>query len=229
MRGYILAGAILAAVFARSVGAQAQTIAKAPEHPACVYPDPYSLLPPHSEVEKVDYLPLDFAGIPIRWMFVSYSASYDSGAKVFVLSCDGTVLAQTDTGPILTVAFTTSITNREYVNRDYTVEAHYEDLRNSGESTIIMQYKNNEILHLWVHPIRTETYWPGTHPGVAHRDDHIRKVTDTYSWTYNRYTNTIEVTGQRATELKSGSTTYRTLSPEKFCYRPEFTRYVPCN
>ncbi len=183
---------------------------------ACVNPDPYRLMGGgFAALESVQYF---YYGANLnRWVFISWGAP--PGGMVFVLACDGRVIAERYLGHL------EKFDEGPTVNGKETVEVRYISATGTGtfdRSVSLLRFDGKFIVDLWDHDAND-------FGSIPERDGRWLSETDVYDWEYQlrEPVAEIRVTGTRKTEL-NGRTHTRGLPPEKYCYREDKNKFVRC-
>jgi len=203
-------------------------------NPRCVYPDPYVLLGrDFAGLEKVDYRFIDTKAGQLRWVFLSWAGP--KGGTVFVLSCDGHVVAEHGLGYAEELEFGP-------LPDPWTIDVKYTDATGTGlleRSESFLQFDGKTIAVLWDHKILDRSTFPNFMWTGRQDDDRSRTDTYTYQWTYSQPRNEIRVTGTHKVELDPGPRKHKAgsdpsvvhssaLPEEKYCFKSEANRFVRC-
>jgi hypothetical protein len=206
----------IGAVFATSIGNGAATQPR-----LCVYPDPHTLVARDVTPEIVAYRLFDTKAGPTRWLFLSWNNPSEDG-MVFVLACDGHVVAKQRvgyirghdwggppdprTGPGTQVDVTTSVATPTPDHRNSIIT----------QSDTWLQFDGKTIAVLWTHA--TFVTHIGNGPG---------STADTYEEDFLPPQNEIHVLGKRRMVLDEDAKPV-SLPEERYCYRAALNRYVRC-
>ncbi len=177
-------------------------------------------------LRDIQYLPLQHKIGPLRWAFLSWEGPPDG--MVFVLSCDGQILAKRGLG------FIDKLKAGPAVEGQSTVEARY--VSGSGtdmdeHAVSLLAFDGKSIRVLWDHPsydsstMSTLRENPKTHQIIWRAD------TYSYAWSYlparSMNKTAIDVTGVHEIDI-SGVIHKRAARPERYCYRSGKNEFVRC-
>lgn len=188
----------------------------------CVYPDPYALM--GGEFAGLDRAEYMFTGnARIRWLFISFGGPPDG--EVFVLSCNGHVLAKRELGFVERYGWGPELPSLN------TAEVWF--IPNSGtgindHSVALLVFDGKSIRILWDHAVDDSATEPAYLFDGKPQSNGMRTDEQTYHWEYgDRDEKIIKVTG-RETRSTGIRTIRRTLPPEKYCFDASKLKYVRC-
>jgi hypothetical protein len=174
-------------------------------------------------LEKVDYLNPEAKDGEARWIFISWDGPPDG--VVYVLSCNGHVLAERRLGYLERLEFGPYVLNRA------TIEAWYIPGSGTGindHSIAILMFDGKSIRILWDHPVDDSATEPADMFRGEPQSNGMRTDEQTYHWEYgDREEKLIKVTG-RETRATENRTIRRILPPEKYCFRAAEMKYARC-
>jgi hypothetical protein len=196
-------------------------LATADETERCVYPDPYALMDnPYASPETALYI---YSNNPqVRWLFISWGAP--PGGELFVLACNGHILAKRNFYKVERLDFGPNILNRTSIETWY-IPASGTGINN--HSVAILLFDGNSIRIVWDHDLNDVSSAPADLFTGEPQGKGMRTDEQTFQWQFASDERVIEVTGHetRATESR---TIRHVLPPEKYCFSASILRYVRC-
>ena len=143
---------------------------------------------------------------------------------MFVLACDGHVLAKRDYYKVERINFGPNVLSKTSIETWYIPDS---GTGINNHSIAILMFDGKSIRTVWNHDVSDVSAAPADLFTGEPQGKGMRTDEQTFQWEFTSDEQVIEVTG-RETRATENRTIRRILPPEKYCFKAPEMKYVRC-